>query len=308
MQPFRNIIAFRITVLSVLFVTMIPALWGCSNEPENQTSEKSLIVVSILPQQFFVKRLAGELVDTEVLVKPGQSPATYDPTPRQISLLSEADVWFAVGVPFENVLVSKIFGLSDSLRVVDMRSGIKLRRMMHQHGDHNHSGGNDPHTWLSPIIVTQQVTAMCDVLCEIDPVHADAYRLNLSAFIAELETVDQEITAILRPYSGRTFYVYHPSYGYFADAYGLKQVSVEREGKEPGAQHLTQLVDELKSRGIKVLFVQPQFSSASAEAITQAIGGEVVALDPLSPDYMNNMVDMANKIAAALNLETADEH
>jgi zinc transport system substrate-binding protein len=274
----------------------------CAEAPDNRQQERLHLFVSILPQQYFVGRVAGDLVDVEVMVKPGQSPATFDPTPKQMSLLAEADAYFRIGVPFENTLLDKLTSTFRSLKVVDTRAGVEFREMEGHHHESEHPNGyQDPHIWLAPKLVKQQASTICGVLAELDSSHANSYRRNLEAFHRELDSVDQVIATILEPYIGRRLYVYHPSYGYFADAYRLEQVPVEIEGKEPSAQQLVQVMAELKQAECRVLFVQPQFSTSTAVSIADAIGGKVVPLDPLSVDYMNNLVEIAHRIADALN-------
>jgi zinc transport system substrate-binding protein len=137
----------------------------------------------------------------------------------------------------------------------------------------------------------------------MDPAHAGRYRTNLKRFIASLDRVNSKIAGELAPYRGRAFYVYHPALGYFADAYGLVEVPIEREGKQPGAGGLAQVIASAKEHGAKTIFVEPQFPKREAEAIARAIGGDVRTLDPLAKDYLNNLESMAGRIGEALKKE-----
>ncbi len=260
---------------------------------------KPSLFVSILPQAYFVERVGGSHVEVEVLVGPGQSPATFELTPKQMARLTRADAYFRIGLPFEKRLVGKIQTALSDLRVVDTRQGIKLRTMEHEH----HNDGSDPHIWLDPMLVKVQAATVCEELCRLDPVNATEYEENLKAFKADLDEVDARITQALEPLKGRKFYVFHPSYGYFGDAYGLTQVAVEVEGKEPSARRLAALIDQAKEDSVKVIFVQPQFSAKSAEAVAEAIEGVVVPIDPLARDYLKNLEDIAEKITRGLAKE-----
>ncbi len=262
---------------------------------ENEKARLSLFV-SIQPQAYFVERVGGSYVEVEVLVGPGQSPATFEPTPKQMARLTRADAYFRIGVPFEKRLLAKIQTAFPDLRVIDTHQGIKLRTMEHGH----HNGGFDPHIWLDPKLVKVQAASVCEELCRLDPANAAEYKESLSAFRADLDEVDARISRALEPLKGRKFYVFHPSYGYFGDAYGLTQVAVEVEGKEPGARQLADLMDQAREDSVKVIFVQPQFSAKSAEAVAKAIGGTVVPLDPLARDYLKNLEDIAGKIVQGL--------
>lgn len=281
----------KLLLLTLLLVmASAPAAWA-----------KVDAFVSILPQAYFVERIGGELVDVDVLVGPGQSPATYDPSPRQLTRLAQADVFFRIGVPFENRLIKKITGAFPDLNVVDTRRGVKLLHLdEHDHDGHAHHDVQDPHIWLDPLRVKIQAKTIADELARLDPDHADAYKKNLAAFHAELDRVDKEIKAMLAPYRGRAFMVFHPAYGYFADAYGLRQVAVERGGREPTPRQLAHWIDTARKNDIRIVFVQPQFSQNAAERLADSIDGAVKPMDPLAHDYLNNLYKMAREIAAAL--------
>lgn len=280
----------------VLLLPAISALYaGCGGTAERQKG-RLRVFVSIPPQACFVERVGSSHVEVEVLVGPGQSPATYEPTPEQMTNLSQADLYFRVGLPFEARLLEKIRATLKELRVMDTREGIKLRSMGGAHA----GGRPDPHIWLDPKLVEIQATTICKKLSRLDPANAAEYETNLQAFKADLRKVDAKIARALAPLKGRKFYVFHPSYGYFGDAYNLTQVAVEIEGKEPSARQLATLIENAKQDSVQVIFVQPQFSTKSAEAIAEAIGGVVVPMDPLSRGYLKNLEDMADRVAQAL--------
>jgi len=271
------------------------------------------VAVSILPQAYFVERVGGSRVQVQVLVGPGQSPHAFEPTPRQLEDLSRAQVYFRVGIDFEEALVPRIEQMFRSVRIVDTRKDIPLRTMTaaETHADpgrdeHAHEPGEpragrpDPHIWLNPLYVKTQAETICDALGKLDPAQADEFRKNLAAFQADLDRVHAQIADTLAPLRGREIFVFHPAFGYFTDAYGLKQVPVEIEGKEPTARELTRLIGRARAAGVKVIFVQPQFSPKSAAAVAETIGGAVVPMDDLPRDYLKNLEDMAAKVRAAV--------
>ncbi|HPM23408.1 MAG TPA: zinc ABC transporter substrate-binding protein [Phycisphaerae bacterium] len=279
------------------------------------------VAVSILPQAYFVERVGGEHVNVEVLVGPGQSPHAFEPTPKQLEGLSRARVYFTVGIDFEEALLPRIRQMFNDLKVVDTRAGVPLRSMTateaeaeaahehghdhhhdadHKHADHAPTGRPDPHIWLNPLFVKTQAQTICAALTEFDPSHAEQFRANLAAFHADLDRVHARITEALAPLKGREVFVYHPAFGYFTDAYGLKQVPVEIEGKEPTARQLAELITRARSAGVRVIFVQPQFGRKSAEAVANAIGGAVVPMDDLARDYLKNLEAMAAQIKTGL--------
>ncbi len=281
-------------------LSLLVVAGSCGEAEGPRRGGRLRVFVSIEPQAFFVEKIADGLAEVEVLVKAGQSPATYAPTPQQVVRLSQADVYFRIGVPFEKALLSKLASSTKRLRIVDTRRGIELRRLEEgDSGDRSH-GPLDPHVWMSPRLVKIQAETICDALCRLAPGHAATFRKNLAAFQTELDALDARIAEALAPLRGQEVLVFHPAYGYFADAYGLKQVAVETAGKAPSAKRLVELIEWAKRRGIRVVFVQPQFSDRGARAIAEAIGGIVVPLDPLARDYVGNMEAIARSVEQTL--------
>jgi zinc transport system substrate-binding protein len=139
-----------------------------------------------------------------------------------------------------------------------------------------------------------------DTLVRLDPGGRETYEDGYRSYTAELEALHRRIGAILAPLKGEILFVYHPAFGYFADAYGLRQVAVETGGAEPSARQLARLIDSARSRGVRVLFVQPQFARTSAEAVAKAIGGAVVPIDALARDYVTNLQRIAGAVEEAL--------
>jgi zinc transport system substrate-binding protein len=258
------------------------------------------IVASIEPVRFLVSEIVGDQTQVKLLLPPDRSPATYELTPHQMTELSQASILFTIGVPFENSLVAKLDNMTTDARLVDCTDGITLLPISgHEGHDHDH-GMLDPHVWLSPILAKQIAQTIADELVALYPDHAEKYARNLASLQLRLDSVDTEIRAILSEYDGRSFYIYHPSFGYFAREYGLIQKPVEVEGKEPSARQLAQLIDRMKADPVTVLFVQPQFASPAVERLADELDATVVEIDPMAVDYLDNLITVANRIAAAL--------
>lgn len=267
---------------------------------------KLAVTVSILPQAWFVERIGGDLVDVAVLVGPGHSPATFEPTPRQLAQLQGADLFVASGVPFERGLVPRIMAMSRSPRIcgpLPETGGIPEPVHDHDH-DHDH-GGIDPHTWLDPVQAQAMADTICAELSRLAPESAPVFAANLTAVRTRLTALDSEIRTLLAPYQGHRFYVFHPAFGHFAAAYGLIQVPVEDEGHEPGARQLATVIEQAKGSGARAIIVQPQFSRKSAGTVARAAGLEVVELDPLARDYDTNLRHMATVLADLFAREKA---
>ena len=285
--------------------------------------EKLSVFVSIVPQKYFVQQIGKDKVDVQIMVQPGASPATYEPKPRQMADLADADLYFAVGVPFENVWLKKISAANPGMKVIHTDHGINKTPMAahHHHGeeehhdhhvaenhkeearhdkDHHEQTGLDPHIWTSPALVKIQAKNMLTALQKADPSRKNEYEENYNAFAAKIHALDQNLKQTFAGKTGLQFMVFHPAWGYFAQAYGLKQVPIEIEGKDPKPAQLKELIKHAKEEGIKVIFVQPQFSTKSAELIAREIGGQVAFADPLAEDWGANLRMMADKFRAAL--------
>jgi zinc transport system substrate-binding protein len=165
--------------------------------------------------------------------------------------------------------------------------------------DHTH-GEPDPHIWLSPPLVMIQVRRILTALQAVDPAHRTDYEANYKGFILELVDLDAELRNTFVGHQGLKFLVFHPSWGYFAQAYGLQQLPVEAEGKDPKPAQLTEIIEYARRRNIRVVFVQPQFSTKSAAMIAKAIGAEIVFADPLAEDWAVNLRHQARKFKNAM--------
>ena len=271
--------------------------------------------------------MGGERVDTEVMVRPGHSPATYDPSPKQVAALAEADLYVRVGVPFENAWMKRIQATNPGMPILDLRDGLPLRTLEahahdneqendHEHG-HNHEHDEaqaqpeqdaeamDPHIWTSPLLVRAMAIAIRERLSQLDPEGAAVYARNQQAFDAKLKALHAALEARLADLDRRAFLVYHPAWGYFADAYDLEQIPIERAGKEPGPRRLSALIEQAQATGARAIFVQPEFDQRTAQQIARAIDGRVESATPLAADYAANLRRFANILVAANTAESA---
>ncbi len=295
-------------VLSILAFALAagpPSLFagGKAESTDTGTSPATPVIqcfVSIPPQVYFVKEIGGGRVEVHSLVPPGTEPENYDPTPRQIVKLSQARLYFAVGLPFEEVLVSKIRSTMKDLTVVDTQADIPLRSFA-QHVTGAADTGTDPHIWLSPQLVKIQGAAIEKALAVADPAGAQAYAAGLKRLDEQMDQLHRQIASTLAGLSGRSFFVFHPAFGYFADEFDLRQVSIEVEGKNPGPKQLAGLISEAKGLKVKMIFVEPQFDRSRAEVIADSVGARVVTIDPLAEDYVKNLEEVAKSIKSAID-------
>lgn len=269
------------------------------------------LTVNILPQKYFVEKIVKDKFTINVMVKPGASPHNFEPKPSQMRSLVASKVYFLIGDATEKNWIEKFKQNAKNTLFVDTTIGVeKIEMAKHEHEEvaqhdhkkdekdeeHDHSG-LDPHIWLDPVLVKIQAKNIYEAMIKIDSVNSDFYKTNYEEFLKELETLDSNIKTILAPHKDKAFMVFHPSWGYFAKRYDLEQISIEIEGKEPKPNELVELIEESKKHDIKIVFVSPQFSQKSAQAISKNIGANVVAIDPLSDNWNENLQKVANEIA-----------
>lgn len=248
-------------------------------------------VVSVLPQAYFVDKLAGGLVKVEVMIPPGASPHSYEPSMAQMTSVSRADLYVEVGHPhfaFEQAWLNKLLAGRADLLVVDASAHVERKE-------------EDPHVWVAPSNVRAMARDIAAALDELLPQQHDTLQANLDRCLAEIDMVDTDIRQTLSGVEGRKFYVFHPAWGYFADEYHLQQVAIEHEGKEPDPKELATVIEHARADGTTVIFAQPQFDPASANAIAQEIGARVDVIDPLAYDWSGNLREVARKLAAAMS-------
>lgn len=270
--------------------------------PAHATSAPIPVAVSVPPAAWLVERIGGERVAVTTLLPQGRSPHTWEPSPRVLAALGRARLLVVVGhpaLPFEERLLAAARRGGEP-RVVAMSEGVALlAEDDHGHGRDGRSA-TDPHVWLDPEVMEATAGQVAAALEAIDPEHAEAYRGRHDRLLAEIDALDREIRATLAGVTERRFLAYHPAWGYFAARYGLVQEAVESEGKEPGPRRMVERLEAARGRGARVIFVQRSDSGRGARVLAEEIGAEVVVLDPLAPDWPDNLLRVAQAMAAAL--------
>ncbi|MBU0992065.1 MAG: zinc ABC transporter substrate-binding protein [Proteobacteria bacterium] len=265
------------------------------------------VYVSIPPQAYFVEQIGGDHVMVDVLLIPGKNHDTFSPSPEQIVTLSKADIFFKIGLPFETTLLKKFDTGSYKLNVINTIEGISLRKIEgiypHDHENnhsHDHESGYDPHTWLNPLLVIKQSEIILNALISRNPANSAFYTANFERFRDELNRLDAKIKTILEPVKGNIVFAFHPAFGYFTDAYGLKQMAVEIEGKAPKAKELSNFIKLARENRVRAIFIQNEFNQSAAKKIASAIDGKIIVLNPLEKNYKANLLSISEKIADAL--------
>lgn len=294
-------------LMALLFLAGTVGACGQQEPP----ADKIGVATTILPVADFVKNVGGEKVKVTVMVPPGASMHTYEPTPSQIKELAQARLYVLVGsgVEFELAWMDKIIQNNKNLELTDCSRDIQLidlEEHEHQEGvaehprentqdisaakeQHEHHQGKDPHIWLSPKNARIMVENICAGLIKTDPANKDYYTQNKDKYLRELAELDKNLEENFKKIQNRNFLVFHPAWGYFARDYGFRQIPVEVGGKEPSAKELAGLIETAKKEKARVVFASPQFNPQSAALIAREIGGEVILVDPLPENYLENM-------------------
>jgi zinc transport system substrate-binding protein len=277
------------------------SLAGCVDE--DSSDEKIGVLVTIVPQVEMVEFIGGEYVEVTVMVPPGESPHSFEPTPEQMMKVAEATAYFKVGsgVEFEVVHIDTILEQNSDLQVFDCSEDISVisfdehygQEEHHEEGDEHDHEGTDPHIWTSPVNFKKMAEVVYNGLVDIDPDDQEEYYTNYQAYISKLDNLNTNVSNLLQPYEGKSFMVYHPAWGYFGDNYNLKMIAIEDEGKQPGPEGVAAMIAQAQEENITVIFVAPQFDTSSAETIADEIGGNVVFANPLMSNYEETITKLA---------------
>lgn len=277
------------------------------------------VSVSIAPQEFLVEKIAGDTISVNTLVGTNDDPHSYEPKPKQLKDIEKSDIYFRVGIEFEDIWVERLANKYKNIKFINTQEGIVFMKNSHHHDghhshnhhshnhhshnhhdEHHHHGEFDTHIWLDPVNMQIMAKNIANALSKEYPEHKALYETNLNKLLLELDELDKYNQNKLSSLKGKPFMVYHPSWGYYAKRYGLKQIAVEIDGKEPKAKDLEELVEEALEHKIKIIFVSPQFSSKSAEVIAKKTNAKVYKIDQLSKDYIKQMKKMTDAIYDSL--------
>ena len=296
---------FIIIIILIIVIVFTSSVYTFYQSPTNESMEKIKIVVTIVPQAEFVEKIGGDLVSVTILVPPGASPHTYEPTPSQMKDVAQADMYAIVGsgIEFELVWMQKIIETNPQMLLVDCSQDIHLIDTTNSHEFKEHEDehrGKDPHIWLSPrnaIIIVENIYRG---FITLDPDNREYYSQNKDSYIEILEELDRDLVETFSNLKIKKFMVYHPSWGYFAYDYNLEQIPIEEEGKLPTPEGIAHLIDQAKEHNIKVIFATPEFETKTAETIANEIGGSVILISPLSKDYIINLTEISEEITKSL--------
>ena len=277
-----------------IYITLLIAIL-CGGCTSRRPADGEPLYVSILPLRSLVQGIVGDDIDIEVLVPPGASPETFEPTPRQFVGLNKARMVFNVGlIDFETTLLAKI---EDQAKVVNLSRGIELIAGTCSHGSHGHTHthGIDPHVWTSPRALQKMAENAYEAIREAYP-DSVKYETNYMLLQQELKALDERTAARIAASDVEYFIIYHPALTYYARDYGLRQIAIEADGKEPSAKQLTQLIRQAREDGVRRILYQSQFPASAVEVIARDIDAEYAEVDPLREDVIANIEEITGII------------
>lgn len=278
---------------SILLSVILLCIGGCSAK---SVFDKPVITVSIQPQKYMLEKIAGDKWDIKCLLSNSADPESFDPGMTHLLNLENSKAYFKIGnIPFESAIINKVKNNNPGLRLFDNSEGIALIKGTHGHS-HAHSE-IDPHTWTSIKNAKKIASNMYNSISELDPDNRSYYASNLKAFLRELDSLDTQVDSLLKPYRGTAFVVWHPSLSYLARDYGLRQIVLSPEGKEASVNMIKRSLEQSNSAGAKILFYQKDIDSRQALSINEQLGAELVDIQPLSYDWEEQILKIANAIA-----------
>lgn len=304
----------------ILGAAFVFSMWSLPATAESRQDTTLRVATTLPPLAWLVAQVAGPDVEVEHLMDPGDQPETFQPSDQRITAIARSAIFFRVGIPAENGSWLQALESSGRMRVVDLRRGIEMRKLAghsHHHSDHGHHhhsassagsghesprGGlvDDPHIWLSPRRLEAMGWIVSRSLSTVDPNGADGYAKRATELGERLQKLDQDLRSRLKPVRNGAFFVFHPTWGYLAEDYGLRQIAVEIEGKEPTERELTRLMTQAQALGIGTIFVQPQIRSPVPRRLAKMLGARVESLDPLASDVSTNLRHVADRLAVAM--------
>lgn len=283
---------------NILILAALLLLTGCAGKQSTDRKEKNVITVTIEPLRYFTEAIAGTHFKVVSMVPKGVSPETYDPTPRQLIQLADSRAYFRIGhIGFEQTWMDKLTANAPQMKVYDTSRGIDfIHAEGHWHGEHYHQGGVEPHVWNAPENVRVITQNILNALIELDSEHEAYYKERHHTFGKEIERTDSIVRSMLSAKADRAFMIYHPALSYFARAYGLRQIAIEKDGREPSPAYLKELIDTNRKEQIRIIFVQPEFALHNAELIAKETGTQIVRINPLDYYWHEEMIRTAKAL------------
>ncbi len=282
-----------------LRLLILPFLFISCGQQKSDTSIP-VITVSIAPFSYFVKEIGGDDFDVNIMVPAGSNPHIYEPFPGQINKLRRSVAYISNGyLGFEMTWLDRFYETNKSMKKLSLGDLIEPLESEHNH-EGEHVEGADPHYWVSPKCAMIMAVGVTDFLCELNPANKEKYFINYKNLALRIDSMDRISQALFSGITRKSFMIYHPNLGYLARDYGLEEISVEFEGKEPPPAMLRELIDRARKDGLRTIFVQKEYDTKNAQAIADETGSVVKIIDPLSEDWFDTNMEIIKAVYSSL--------
>jgi zinc transport system substrate-binding protein len=289
-------------VRNILYLLSIIIFASCGRRgPDtNRDTGERIITVSIAPYKYFVEAIGGDDFKVNIMVPAGANPHIYEPFPKQIFKLRKSVGYISNGfLGFEITWLDRFFETNRTMKRLSLSKDIKLMGSRHQN-EGDHVEGADPHYWVSPKCAMVMAVSVRDFLSELNPDQKNKYESNYQDLVSRIQETDKKATELFSGVQRRSFMIFHPNLGYLARDYGLEEISVEYEGKEPPPSRMKELIDRARKERIKTIFVQREYDTKNAKAIAHEIGAKVEIIDPLSENWLLSTNEIINALYGSL--------
>ena len=286
-------------------LTAIVLVWGftaCSSK--STESNRKTITVSIPPIKYLVDRISGNEFNVNVMVATGACQETYEPTPSQMKNVAKSKLYLGISeLEFEQKWLNNIKANNPELKYANLSEGVKMvegscsHEECEEHGHHHE--GMDPHIWLSPANYKAMATATLNELAALNPKGKSTYEKNFNSLVASIDSIDAIAKSKLANLKIKKFIIYHPALSYFASDYGLEQISIEQDGKEPAADYMKRLVSQAKEVGIKTIFVQKEFDLSLIKSFAGEVGATIEPINTFAYDWLESTNHIINALYSA---------
>jgi zinc transport system substrate-binding protein len=282
----------------ILYFPVLLLMLSCGRSgtaPDNR-----IITVSISPFKYFVEQIAGNDFTVNVMVPAGADPHTYEPFPGQINNLRKSVGYISNGfLGFEMNWLDRFYETNRAMKKLNLGDSI-----VPLSSDHHHEGGHietaDPHYWVSPKCAIVIASSVNNFLCGLNPSQSQKYNSNFQILISNIHELDNKASQLFSDIRVKSFMIYHPNLAYVARDYGLEEIPVEYEGKEPSPSRMRELVDRMRKENLRTIFVQIEYDTKNAKAIAGETGAKIVLIDPLSENWFRSTTDIINNLHKSL--------
>lgn len=286
----------KLIIIIGVFLLISLVSVGCNELSANLYNEEKLVIaVSIVPEATFIREIARDKVDIVTMIPEGFSPANYEPSVKTLQKASKAKLYFSIGVPAEKDILRKLCSINEDVEEISLMDVVKKSNGLLYFSEDS----ADPHTWMSPKRVIKMVEVIAEKLALLDEKNRDFYKKNSIEYKDRLIALDSKFNKGLEELEQKSFLIYHPSLGYLAKDYGLKMITVQKQGKEADINQLRDIIEYSKENNIKAIIYQVESYNSQVSVLAREIGALAYEINPLSGDYiksMNNILDFLTNV------------